>query len=717
MSNLNGIGHGSIRTLGSMNTVFNFNNISLKHTFQIVDENFPIPSGILGLDFIKQFNCTLDYKNNVLIIPHNSQSIFIPMIGRPYEGIPLRSRCETVRKIDCNFNEDFLFIPNQEISENVFIAQSIVHKNNPYIRVLNSSFESKIFNDSDIITESLSDYHIYNFSNESKSNSEEVLKRLSKNFPQFIHNELFSLCSEFSDIFALETDKITTNNFYKQSIRLKDNIPVNIKNYRIPYANKPHIEKEVDKLIAADIVEPSFSEYNSPVLLVPKKSLPGNPEKRWRLVIDYRQVNKKLVGDNFPLTRIDEILDQLGRAKYFSCLDLISGFHQIELNESSRDITSFTTDKGTFRFKRLPYGLKIAPNSFQRMMSLAFSGLSPSKAFLYMDDLVVIACSEKQMIKNLKEVFGICRKFNLKLHPDKCHFFRHEVTYLGHKCTSNGILPDESKFEFIKNYPRPNDSDSARRFIAFCNYYRRFVPNFSQHAFYLNSLTRKNTEFLWTDNCEKAFNFLKNALINSPILKYPDFEKQFCITTDASNIACGAILSQEYDSIQHPNSFASRTFTKGERNKSVIERELAAIHWAIQYFKPYIYGTKFLVKTDHRPLTYLFSMKNPSSKLMRMRLDLEEYDFEIEYIKGSNNSGADALSRIDFDAIKSIPNHSINKMTTRSDVKKSVVNKTVDPNSKIYPIKVYEVSDFREVKDFPRITFIFEEKKSYCLLY
>lgn len=533
-----------------------------------------------------------------------------------------------------------------------------------------------------------------------------------------MHNKLFNLCSDFSDIFALETDKITANNFYKQSIRLKDNIPVNIKNYRIPHTSKPYIEKEVNKLLTNDIIEPSFSEYNSPILLVPKKSLPGNPEKRWRLVIDYRQINKKLVGDNFPLPRIDEILDQLGRAKYFSCLDLVSGFHQIELNKFSCDITSFTTDQGIFRFKRLPYGLKIAPNSFQRMMSLAFSGLSPSKAFLYMDDLVVIGCSEQQMINNLTEVFQICRKFNLKLHPDKCQFFRHEVTYLGHKCTNKGILPDDSKFSLILNYPRPHDADSARRFIAFCNYYRRFVPNFSKYAFYLNNLTKKNSTFIWDDNCENSFNYLKKSLINSPILKYPDFEKQFCITTDASDISCGAILSQNYNNVQHPIAYASRTFTKGERNKSVIERELAAIHWALQYFKPYIYGTKFLIKTDHRPLTYLFSMKNPSSKLVRMRLDLEEFDFTIEYIKGSNNSGADALSRIDFDTIKSISMNSVFKVITRSNTKNSKSPKPMSPTKipKIKEIKIYEVTNFKEVSQIPNLKFVFNKNDCYCIL-
>lgn len=302
---------------------------------------------------------------------------------------------------------------------------------------------------------------------------------------------------------------------------------------------------------------------------MPKKALPGSSEKRWGMVIDYRQLNKKLVADKFPLPRIDEILDQLGGARYFSCLDLMSGFHQIPLSENSRDFTSFSTENGSFRFKRLPYGLKVAPNSFQRMMTIAFSGLTPSKAFLYMD-LMVIATSEGQMIKNLREVFETCRKFNLKLHPEKCKFFQHETTFLGHKCTDQGILPDDAKYSAIQNYPRPTDADGARRFIAFANY-RRFIKFFAEHSRHITKLTKKNIKFIWTDECENAFQYLKNSLLTPQILKYPDFDKKFCITTDASKFACGAILSQEHNGTQLPVAYASRSFTKGEQNKSVIE--------------------------------------------------------------------------------------------------------------------------------------------------
>jgi len=447
-------------------------------------------------------------------------------------------------------------------------------------------------------------------------------------------------------------------------LRLKDDEPVYVKNYRCPHSQIEEIQHQVGKLIEQNIVEPSVSPYNSPLLLVPKKSLPGSKEKKWRLVIDYRQINKKLMSDKFPLPRIDDILDQLGRAKYFSCLDLMSGFHQIELEESSRNITSFSTSNGSYRFTRLPFGLKIAPNSFQRMMTIAFSGLEPSQAFLYMDDLIVIGCSEQHMIKNLTDVFKLCRKHNLKLHPEKCSFFMHEVTFLGHRCTDKGILPDDKKFDVINNYPVPTDADSARRFVAFCNYYRRFIKNFAEYSRHITRLCKKNVPFEWTTECENAFQYLKNQLVQPNLLQYPDFSKEFCIITDASKQACGAVLTQNYNGLQLPVAYASRAFTKGESNKSTTEQELAAIHWAITHFRPYIYGKHFTVRTDHRPLTYLFSMINPSSKLTRMRLELEEYDFTVEYLRGKDNFVADALSRITISDLIDM-NRKVLKVTTR----------------------------------------------------
>lgn len=283
----------------------------------------------------------------------------------------------------------------------------------------------------------------------------------------------------FSHIFSLPGDRPTVNNFYEQKLHLKDEIPVYVKNYRASQSEKSEIDAQVGKLLENDLIEMSTSAYNSPLIIfiVPKK---GASEKKWRMCVDYRMLNRKLVPDKFPFPRIEEILDGLGRAKYFSVMDMQSGFHQIPIERHSRPATAFSsTDKGFYQWKVLPFGLCVAPSSFSRMMlmTIAFSGLTPEQAFIYMDDIIVIGFSERNHLNNLEAVFKICEKHNLKLNPDKCDFFKPEVTYLGHTCSDKGLLPDRSKISVIQNYPRPIDKDATKRFVAFANYYRRFIPN------------------------------------------------------------------------------------------------------------------------------------------------------------------------------------------------------------------------------------------------
>ena len=498
---ISGVGEGSTETIGRTKAELICEDIAFKHNFYLVANEFPIPcDGILGLDFIKSFNCILDFnegKDFIVLRPFDfPENVAIPILSSPNKNsMTLPARCETLRKINIQFEEPALLVPYQQLQEGIFLAQTIITEQNPYVKVLNINFHNTYVENLQVKTESMNNYDIYQIDEREKDKSKIIMDKLSKNFPNFVKKELHELCKQYTDIFALESDKITCNNFYKQKFRMKDDAPVYIKNYRIPQSQREIIHQHIDKLVEDGIVEPSQSEFNSPVLLVPKKSLPDSKEKRWRLVIDYRRVNDKLIADKYPLPRIDDILDNLGKARFFSCIDLMSGFHQIELDKDSRDITSFSSDNGSYRFKRLPFGIKVAPNSFQRMMSLAFSGLTPDKCFIYMDNLVVIAPTEEKMFKHLTEVFEKCRKFNLKLHPDKCMFFRHEVTYLGHKCTDKGILPDDSKTDKILNFPKPQDADAVRRFVAFCNYYCRFIRNFAHHASHLTTLLKKNVNF------------------------------------------------------------------------------------------------------------------------------------------------------------------------------------------------------------------------------
>lgn len=656
-----GVTKQPIYSLGSLKIQLFIENLTITHKFHIMPNNFNIPSdGIIGRDFNTLYHCILDYGTQNYTIRTHAGNVTIPIkMHNKNNEITIPQRAETSRIFKFE-NKNTMLVKAKEIEMGVMTANCIARNGKAEIRFVNCTQEPKTIKCPTFETEPLENYTIYTMKsqNSNESRTEKVIKMLEKNFPKdkITTKTLKKLCGQYADIFAIDTDKMTVNNFYTQTLRMSNNEPVYTRNYRTPHTQKQEIERQVKNLLDNELIEISRANYNSPIILVPKKS--GTKDKKWRMCIDYRQLNKKLIPDRHPLPRIDDILDNLGRAKYFSIIDLFSGFHQVPLDENSRDCTTFSTEKGSFRWKVLPFGLNISPNSFSRMMSIAFSGLPPEKAFLYIDDMIVIGRTEREHFKNLEAVFKILRERNLKLNAEKCKFFQPEVTFLGHKCTADGILPDDTKIKSMNNYPQPHDKDSVKRFVAFANYYRKFIYNFAEIAQPLSNLTRKRAEFEWRDEHQKAFEQLKNKLVRPQILQYPDFTKEFTIKVDASSLGCAGVLLQDKNGTDMPVAYFSKSFQNGEKNKAIIEKELLAIYHSIIAFRPYIYGKKFTVFTDHKPLIYLYSMKNIASKLVRIKLDLEDYDFEILYIPGKNNIQADALSRIPFSEIKRIDEQS-----------------------------------------------------------
>lgn len=704
--NITGIGTGSETTLGDTKSNVIVEDLTLPQKFHIVRNNFPIPTdGILGRDFFCKYRCNIDYDSFLLSVKINNNVIQVPITNELEGNFIIPPRCEVIRRINVHNIVDNVTIA-EEIQPGVFCANGIISNKNAYMKIINTTNETKKVC-SKFVPKMvpLNEYKINSLEkpwNKVKERSKLVLKELNMD-PKIdpkIKEKLERLCEEFNDIFALKNDVLSVNNFYKQEICLNDSRPVYIKNYRTPESQKEEIDNQINKMLNDGIIQPSTSPYNNPILLVPKKS---ETDKKWRLVIDFRQLNKNISPDKFPLPRIDEILDQLGRAKYFSTLDLMSGFHQIPLTDASKKFTAFSSSKGHFEFNRLPFGLNISPNSFQRMMSIALCGLPPQCAFLYIDDIIVIGCSINHHLSNLREVFLCLRKYNLKLNLPKCHFFKSDVTYLGHHISNKGIQPDKAKYSIIEKYPVPKTPDETRRFVAFCNYYRRFIPNFANICNPLNKLLRKNETFIWSAECQNAFEMLKKSLLSPNVLQFPDFQKQFILTTDASKVACGAVLAQLHDGVEKPIAFASKAFTKGESHKSTIEQELTAIHWAVSYFRPYLYGRKFVIKTDHRPLIYLFSMKNPSSKLIRMRWDLEEYDFSIEYIEGKSNIVADAFSRVplDMDELKQM--YVITRSMTRNISSQPINESQMQKPDQLH---VYEALNNSDAFKLSKLSFI-----------
>jgi hypothetical protein len=453
-------------------------------------------------------------------------------------------------------------------------------------------------------------------------------------------------CLEFQDIFHLPGEQLTATNATKHSITvIPGTTPIHTRPYRLPEAQKAEIEKQVEMLVGEGIIEESSSPWNSPLLIVPKKA-DASGEKKWRIVVDFRKLNEKTIGNAYPLPDITEILDQLGQSKYFSCIDMVMGYHQIELNPEDRDKTAFSTKHGHWAYKRMPFGLKTAPATFQSMMNSVLSGLTGSRCFVFLDDIVIYAKSLVEHDAKLREVFARLRKYNLKLQPDKCEFLRKEVNYLGHVISEEGCRPDPAKVTVVENFPRPENERQLKSFLGMIGYYRRFIPNFSRIAAPLHALLKKGAKFEWTMEQENAFQHLKDKITSKPILQYPDFTKEFILTTDASNQGLGAILSQGEIGKDLPVAYASRNLNNAEKNYSTTEKELLAIVWGIKHFRPYLYGRKFKVASDHKPLTWIMSVKDPGSRLMKWRIQLEEYEYEIVYKKGSLNTNADALSRI-----------------------------------------------------------------------
>lgn len=669
--------------------------------------------GIIGSDFLRKYNAIINYSIRHITLQTKTQKSVIQLETKTSNNIfvTLPARSESVHFLNIDSclqsNREYLILP-KELSNNIFLASIIVKPQNGKIpvRILN-------VNDNDmklpIFTpelEPVSDYNILSFV-KSNSSVERVTKLLQilklDHLDADIHKQILGICAKYSDIFYLEGDKLSTTNIMTQSIDLKTNTkPIYVKPYRLPNAMKPEVDKQIRKMLADDIIEETNSDWNSPILLVPKKS--DNNEKKWRLVIDYRKVNSVIQNDKFPLPHIAEILDSLSGAIYFTHLDLQQSYYQTKLDSDSRKITAFTTNTGQYQMKRLPMGLKISPSAFSRVMSVALSGLTCEKAFIYMDDIIVFGRNIESHNKNLIDVFERLRKVNLKINPCKCEFLKPELLYLGHVVSAEGVSPDPEKIRVLKNYPEPTNADETRRFVAFCNYYRRFIPFFAQITIPLNKLCKKHVTFIWTTECKQAFEHLKQALISPPILQYPDFshDNEFILQTDASGTAIGSVLCNKD---RRPIAYASRPLNKAELNYPTIQKELLAVVWSVKHFRPYLYGKSFTILTDHKPLLYLFSMKDPASRLIKFRLQLEEYDYKVTYIRGKDNTSADALSRVTItsDELKQL-NETIFVMTRAQKRKNEEEEKVVSSSRNTsFP----NISPQNSRPDQPRIGEIF----------
>ena len=445
-----------------------------------------------------------------------------------------------------------------------------------------------------------------------------------------------------ADLFAKSDCDLGSTDLVKVKIDTGDHPPVKQNPYRLPFSQRQTVQDQINDMLKAGIIEPSRSPWASPIVIVSKK------DGTKRFCIDLRKVNKVTVPYSHPLPRIDDILASLGGSQYFTCLDLKSGYWQIAMDEDSKEKTAFTCFLGLFHFLKLPFGLCSAGSYFSELMNKVLSGIQHKFTIAYLDDIIIYSKTFDEHLVHIETVFARLRGAGLKLKMSKCEFLKQEVKYLGYVISANGIKTDPEKVSSIQKLHAPSDVKGVRSFLGMCSYYRRFIPNFSQIAKPLTELTKKNRNFVWTSDCQKAFDTLRKSLTEAPVLAYPDLNKPYKLYTDASNHAIGAALVQETEMGERVIQYLSHQLNETQQRWPIIEKECYAIVYAVQKFRPYLLGAKFTILTDHKPLKHLFTSEMRNAKIQRWAIILSEYGCEdIVYISGRQNVVADGLSRLD----------------------------------------------------------------------
>ena len=448
-------------------------------------------------------------------------------------------------------------------------------------------------------------------------------------------DKLKNLLLEFSDVFdehlghtTILTHKINTGN----------STPTKQHPRRLPSAHREKSERQITEMLEKGIIRESTSPWPSPIILVKKK------DGEMRVCIDYRKLNSVTIGHAHALPRVDDILDSLGNAQYFSTLDLKSAYWQISVDQQDREKTAFVTQRGLFEFNWMSFGLVNAPTTFQRAMDLV---LIPYIICLcYLDDVIVFGRDFNEHYNRLKTVLERLRLHGLRVKFEKCTIAAREVSFSGHVVSSSGIIPDPAKIEAVSNIPSPQNIKDIRSFLGLAGYYRKFIPSFSSIAAPLLQLTRKAANFTWTNACEQAFQPLKQLLCSAPILAYPDFGKDFVLHTDASDYGVGAVLSQLDDSgNQKVIAYASKALSPREQKYSTTEKEALAVVFGTAHFRVYLLGRHFTLITYHNALRWLHTME-AKGRLARWIMDLQEFHFSVVHRAGRVHNNADALSRL-----------------------------------------------------------------------
>lgn len=454
-------------------------------------------------------------------------------------------------------------------------------------------------------------------------------------------SKLTELLNNFRDCFAFSSKELGCITGTEMNIKLNDTTPVVYRPYRLSHSERQVVRDTIQDLENSDIIRESSSDYASPIVLVRKKS--GD----YRLCIDYRALNKKTIKEHYPLPRIEDQLDSLSGYKYYTSLDLASGYYQIPLAETSKRYTAFVTPDGHYEFNRMPFGLVNAPSTFQRTINSILGNARFKEAFAYMDDVIVPSKTIDEGLQKLNDIFNLFRSSGITLNLSKCNFLKQSIDYLGFEVTESGIKPGKKKIEAVDKFPRPTDQHKVRQFLGLASFFRKFIKGFSIIAKPLTQLLKKDSKWKWGDIEEFAFVTLKEELVKRPILSFynPEYETQ--LHTDASKIGIAGIVMQRPNK-ESPFSavaFYSRQTSPEESKLTSYDLETLAVVASLQRFRVYLLGIPFTIVTDCNSLRATFEKRDTIPRVARWWNVIQEFDFNIIYKPGTAMTHVDALSR------------------------------------------------------------------------
>ncbi|GBO38356.1 Transposon Tf2-6 polyprotein [Araneus ventricosus] len=457
-----------------------------------------------------------------------------------------------------------------------------------------------------------------------------------------LRKEVKDIIKNFDSVFSKDKYDVGALRVEPQRIVLNSDLPVSLRPYRTSPVEEQEIKSQVEKLLQAGLIKESNSPYSSPVTLAFKR----DEGKKTRLCIDFRKLNALCKSDSEPLPLMDSLLDKLSKAKIFSSLDLASGYWHVPIHPKDTEKLAFCTNFGLYEWCRLPFGIKVAPAIFNRLIRRILTKYKIDFACNYFDDIIVYSSSELEHWKHLKTIFEICEKENIKLKLSKCVFAQTKISFLGYEIEQGKVSPNNANIETIKKLQPPTNVKELQRFLGSVNVYNKFIPQYAKLRFPLNQLLKKDVKFNWTNECQDAFDKLKETLTTKPVLNLYNPDVTYHVFVDASQKSVGAVLKQpDASDVLHPIAYHSRTLRDYEKNYAITELECLAIVDALDKFYYYLHGQKFVFHTDHAALVWLKNVKNLRGRLFRWSLKLSMFDYEIKYQKGCTNIEADMLSR------------------------------------------------------------------------